>query len=105
MTRDERIIQLNDEFGCDQSWAPGEAERFAVVATASWPGDPDGDSEKVIKVWAERTDALLGAADMIVDGYAIDGIVDLDTGRAFGVSVTVACEPAASHALSLPWEA
>lgn len=104
MTRDERIRALIADYGIDQQFRDGEADRFAVVGTGGLAGD-DIPGEKVVRTYGDRSRAYEGAGDMILDGYGIDGIVDLDDGTAFGVTATVTCEPVATHSLTLPWEA
>lgn len=103
MTRDERLRALIDAYSIDQQFAPGEADQYAVIGTGGLAGDPDSPGEKIAKTYPHRGDALRGAEDLILDGYSIDGIVDLDTGKAFGVAASVLCDPVAAHTLDLPW--
>lgn len=104
VTRADRyaaVLRANDIPG---DVAPGDDEtprRWCLTYTAWKPGEPNSAE------WAAETfDALDGlqdrAADLVLDGYALEGIFDLDTGRAFGPHVSTPVVTCSEDAASAP---
>lgn len=82
------VLRANDIPG---DVAPDDSEtprRWCLTYTARMPGDYDADPEWAVETFDALDHLQEQAADLVLNGYALEGIFDLDTGRAFGPHVS-----------------